>query len=85
MVCSITNAASKDGVVATEVIHLGRSFGECNETARDPNTRSWSRSPKNPHVTGKIVYGNVEFETGQDNSPKSVQGGMAHKMQGPGA
>ena len=33
MVCSITNAAFKDIVVTIEVVHLGRSFGDCNEIA----------------------------------------------------
>ena len=56
MVCSITNATFKDGVVTAEVIHPGQSFANCNETARDPNIRSWPRSPTNPRTTAKFVF-----------------------------
>ena len=33
MVFSVTNTAFKDGVVTTKAIHLGQSFGDCNEIA----------------------------------------------------
>ncbi len=63
MVCSVTNAPCKDGVVVAEVIQPSQSFGDCNETARDPNTRSWPRIPTNPCANEKFVFRNVEFET----------------------
>ena len=85
MVCSVTNIASKDDVVTKKAIHPGRSFGDGNEIARDPYTRSWSGSPTNPHATTKFVSGNAEFETGHDNSLRSARGSMVHKMQRPGA
>ena len=30
------------------------------------------------------MFGNAEFKTGQDNSPRGVRGGMVHKMKGIG-
>jgi len=63
MVCRNTNTTFEDGAVIAEVIHLGRNFGDCNETARGSKTRSWAGSSKNPHATAKFLSGNVEFET----------------------
>jgi len=77
------NTAFKDSVVIAEAIHPGQSFGDYNETVRDPNTRSWLGIPTNPCATAKFVSRNVEFEIGQDNSPKSARGGMVHKMKWP--
>lgn len=84
MVCSVTNATFKNNIATTEVIHPGRSFGDCNETAQDYNTRSWLGSPINPCATEKFMSGNEDFETGQDNSTRGTRGGMVHKVKGIG-
>ena len=62
MASSVTNAVFKDDIVIAEVVHPGRRFGDCNETAKDPNTISWSGSPINPCETAKFVSRNAEFE-----------------------
>jgi len=85
MVCSITHATLKDGVVIEKTFHPDRSFGDGNEITRDPYTRPWVGSPTSPQAIAKSMSRNARFETRYETLVRGMRGGMVHKMQRPRA